>query len=126
METTIVADNTKGQVLAFDGEEQVGQLDFTFKGQVMSIDHTQAFKKGMGIGALLVEAANEYAINHKLKVLPICSCGQWPFSSRLGKAQANLALLSLLRKLSYAWYQRHPKYKDILDEHAGEGVSCQL
>lgn len=126
METTIVADNTKGQVLAFDGEEQVGQLEFTFKGQVMCIDHTQAFKKGMGIGALLVEAANrmssenkgqvhldfvesrmrktnvnEYAINHKLKVLPICS-------------------------YAYAWYQRHPQYKDILDEHAGEGVSCQL
>ena len=75
METTIVADNTKGQVLAFDGKEQVGQLDFTFKGQVMSIDHTQAFKKSMGIGALLVEAANEYAINHKLeaKHAPIIS-----------------------------------------------------
>lgn len=101
METTIVADNTKGQVLAYDGEEQVGQLNFTFKGQVMSIDHTEAFKKGKGIGALLVEAANEYAINRKLKVLPICS-------------------------YAYVWYQRHPQYKDILDEHTGEGVSCQI
>lgn len=88
METKIVADNTNGQVLAYDGEEQVGQLNFTFKGQVMSIDHTHAFKKGMGIGTLLVEAANEYAINHKLKVLPICS-------------------------YAYVWYQRHPQYKDI-------------
>ena len=67
----------------------------------MSIDHTEAFKKGIGIGALLVEAANEYAINHKLKVLPICSYAS-------------------------ARYQRHPHYKDILDDHAGEGVSCQI
>ena len=26
---------------------------------------------------------------------------------------------------AYAWYQHHPQCKDILDEHVGEGVSCQ-
>lgn len=44
-------------------------------GNVMSIDHTYAFKKGMGIGGVLVSAANDYAISKGLKVMPVCSFG---------------------------------------------------
>ena len=49
METKIETTNTGGKVLALDGEELVGRLEFSFDGNVMSIDHTYAFKKGMGI-----------------------------------------------------------------------------
>ena len=35
--------NTGGKVLAYDGDELVGQLDFSFKGNVLSIDHTYAY-----------------------------------------------------------------------------------
>lgn len=101
METKIETTNKGGKVLAYDGDQLVGQLDFAFKGGVMEIDHTRAFKEGVGVGALLANAANDYAINHSLKVLPICS-------------------------FAYAWYQRHPQFKDILDEHTGEGVSCRI
>ena len=89
METKIETTNTGGKVLALDGEELVGRLEFSFDGNVMSIDHTYAFKKGMGIGGVLVSAANDYAINKGLRVLPVCS-----FAS--------------------AWYQRHQQFADIL------------
>ncbi len=90
METKIETTNTDGKVLAYDNEELVGRLEFSFDGNVMSIDHTYAFKKGMGIGGLLVSAANDYAISKGLKMKPVCS-----FAS--------------------AWYERHPQFMDILD-----------
>ena len=90
METKIETTNTGGKVLALDGEELVGRLEFSFDGNVMSIDHTYAFKKGMGIGGLLVSAANDYAVSKGLKVKPVCS-----FAS--------------------VWYERHPQYGDILN-----------
>ena len=90
METKIETTNTGGKVLALDGEELVGRLEFSFDGNVMSIDHTYAFKKGMGIGGVLVSAANDYAVSKGLKVMPVCS-----FAS--------------------AWYERHPQFGDILD-----------
>lgn len=99
METKIETTNEGGNVLAYDGDRFVGQLDFALQGNVLRIEHTRAFKEGLGVGALLINAANDYAINHSLKVLPVCS-------------------------FAYAWYQRHPQFKDILDEHTGEGVSC--
>lgn len=101
METKIDTTNQGGKVLAYDGDQLVGQLDFAFQGEVMRIDHTRAFVEGVGVGALLVSTANDYAINHSLKVLPICS-------------------------FAYAWYQRHPQFKDILDERTGEGISCTI
>ncbi len=91
METKIETTNEGGNVQAYEGDELVGQLDFTFKDNMLSIDHTRAFREGMGVGALLVSAANDYAIRHTLKVLPVC-----PFAR--------------------TWYLRHPQFKDILDE----------
>ena len=89
METKIETTNTGGQVLAYDGEELVGRLEFSLDGYVMSIDHTYAFKRGMGIGGVLVSAANDYAVSKGLKVKPVCS-----FAS--------------------AWYLRNPQFKDLL------------
>ena len=91
METKIETTNTGGKVLALDdGEELVGRLEFSFGENVLSIDHTYAFKKGMGIGGVLVSAANDYAVSKGLKVKPVCS-----FAS--------------------AWYERHPQFGDILN-----------
>ncbi len=89
METKIETTNTGGKVLALDGEELVGRLEFSFDGNVKSIDHTYAFKKGMDIGGVLVSAANDYAVSKGLKVMPVCS-----FAS--------------------AWYLRNPQFKDLL------------
>lgn len=91
METKIETTNTGGKVLALDGEELVGRLEFSFDGNVMSIDHTYAFNKGMGIGGTLVSAANDYAVNKGLKVQPVCS-------------------------FANAWYQRNPQFKDLLEQ----------
>lgn len=101
METKIETTNQGGKVLAYDDDQLVGQLGFAFEGNVLRIELTRAFKEGVGVGALLVNAANDYAIERKLKVLPVCS-------------------------FAYAWYQRHPQFKDILDEQTGEGVSCRI
>lgn len=73
METKIETTNQGGEVLAYDGDQIVGQLDFAFDGNVLKIEHTRAYVEGVGVGSLLVNAANDYAINHSLKVLPICS-----------------------------------------------------
>ena len=90
METKIETTNTGGKVLAYDGDELVGRLEFSFKGNVLSIDHTYAYKEGMDVGSLLVSAVNDYAVSKGLKVLPVCS-------------------------FAVVWYQRHPQFQDILD-----------
>ena len=82
--------NTGGKVLAYDGDELVGQLDFSFKGNVLSIDHTYAYKEGMGVGSLLVSAVNDYAVSKELKVKPGGSCAS-------------------------DWYDRHPQIGEILN-----------
>ena len=89
METKIETTNTGGKVLALDCDELVGRLEFSFDGNVMSINHTYAFKKGMSIGGVLVSAANDYAVSKGLRVMPICSYAS-------------------------VWYERHPQFKDLL------------
>lgn len=91
METKIEITNQGGKVLAYNGDQLAGQLDFAFEGNVLRIEHTRAFKEGVGVGALLVNATNDYAINHYLKVLPICSFAK-------------------------TWYERHPQFNDILNQ----------
>ena len=90
METKIETTNTGGKVLAYDGEELVGRLNFSFKGNVLSIDHTYAYKEGIGVGSLLVSAVNDYAVSKELKVKPVCS-------------------------FAVVWYQRHPQFQKILE-----------
>lgn len=89
MEIKIETTNKGGKIIAYDGEKIVGQLDFTFSGNTLSIDHTRAFEEGIGVGALLVNAANDYAVKHKLSVAPVCSFAK-------------------------AWYERHTQFKDII------------
>ena len=89
METKIETTNTAGKVLAYDGEELVGRLDFIFDRNIMSIEHTYAYRKGMGVGGMLVSAANDYAVSRGLKVKPVCSFAD-------------------------AWYERHPQFMDII------------
>jgi len=103
METQITTTPDGGQVQAFENEQQVGLIDFTLEGGVMSINHTRTFPghEGKGVAGAMTAVANQYAVEHQLKVLPICS-------------------------YAWAWYQRHPEHKHILDDHAGEGVSCQI
>ena len=90
METKIETTNTGGKVLAYDGDVLGGRLEFSFKGNVLSIDHTYAYKEGMGVGSLLVSAVNDYAINRGLRILPLCS-------------------------FAAVWYQRHPQFQEILE-----------
>lgn len=92
METKIEIANKDGKILAYDGDNLVGQLEFSFDDNVMRIEHTHAFKEGIGIGGLLVSTANDYAIKKGFKVLPVCSFAD-------------------------AWYRRHSQFADLLDEN---------
>lgn len=91
MEIKVTANNEKGEVKAYEGEAQVGQLDFVFLHDGISIEHTRTFEgnEGKGIASALVNAATDYAVEHKLKVKPTCSYAE-------------------------AWYKRHPQFNDIL------------
>lgn len=88
METKIEIANKNGKILAYDGDNLVGQLEFSFDDNVMRIEHTHAFKEGIGIGGLLVSAANDYAVEKGFKVLPVCSFAD-------------------------AWYRRHSQFSDL-------------
>lgn len=88
METKIETTNKDGKILAYDGDELVGQLEFSFDDNMMRIEHTYAFKEGIGIGGLLVSTANDYAIKKGFKVLPVCSFAD-------------------------AWYRRHSQFSDL-------------
>ena len=92
MEIKVGTTNKDGKILAYDGDELVGQLEFSFDDNVMRIEHTHAFKEGIGIGGLLVSAANDYAVEKGFKVLLVCSFAD-------------------------AWYRRHPQFADLLDEN---------
>lgn len=54
MEIKIGTTNEDGKILAYDGDELVGQLEFSFDDNIMRIEHTYAFKEGIGMGGLLV------------------------------------------------------------------------
>lgn len=88
METKIETTNKDGKILAYDGDELVGQLEFSFDDNMMRIEHTYAFKEGIGIGGLLVSTANDYAVEKGFKVLPVCSFAD-------------------------AWYRRHSQFSDL-------------
>jgi len=95
METKITVTKANGTVMAFEGDTQVGRLEFDFIQDGLSIEHTYTFKgyEGRGVASALVQAATDYAIEHNLKVKPTCSYAE-------------------------AWYNRHPQYKNILFHRA--------
>lgn len=92
MEIKIETTKKDGKILAYDGDELVGQLEFSFDDNMMRIEHTYAFKEGIGIGGLLVSTANDYEIKKGFKVLPVCAFAE-------------------------VWYRRHPQFADLLDEN---------
>ncbi len=93
MKTELKINKDTGKVLAFEGSEQVGLIDFTFEGNTLSINHTRTFSghEGKGVAGSMMDTVNDYAVRNQLKVLPICS-------------------------YAWVWYQRHPQFSDILEE----------
>ena len=93
METKIIINNNKGEVQAFDGEVQVGQINFNIADGVLSIEHTGVVEgyERKGIAGILVQAVTNYAMDNGLKIKPICSYAQ-------------------------RWYKHNRQYKDILIE----------
>jgi len=91
MEIEVKVNNVGGTVKAVEDDTQVGQLDFVFIKDGISIDHTRTFHgfEGKGVASALVEAANDYAVTHRLMVRPVCSYAE-------------------------AWYRKHPQYSDVL------------
>jgi len=93
METKIIRNSNKGEVQAFDGEVQVGQINFNIADSLLSIEHTgvvEGFER-KGVAGILVQAVTDYAMNNELKIKPVCSYAQ-------------------------RWYKHNPQYKDILIE----------
>lgn len=88
MRTNIIINSNKGEVQAFDGDVQVGQINFNIADGVLSIEHTgvvEGFER-KGIAGILVQAATDYAVHHELKVKPICSYARkWFKQHRLYK-----------------------------------------
>lgn len=91
MEVKVTVNNDGGTVMAYEEGTQVGQLDFVFMQGDLSIEHTRTFKghEGKGVAGDLVQAATDYAVDHNLKVRPLCSYAK-------------------------AWYERHPQYSGML------------
>ena len=93
MRTKIIINNNKGEVQAFEGDVQVGQINFNIADGVLSIEHTgvvEGFER-KGIAGILVQAATDYAVHHNLKIKPVCSYAQH-------------------------WYKHNRQYKNILIE----------
>ena len=93
MRTNIIINSNKGEVQAFDGDVQVGQINFNIVDGVLSIEHTgvvEGFER-RGIAGILVQAATDYAVHHNLKIKPVCSYAQH-------------------------WYKHNRQYKNILIE----------
>ena len=88
MRTKIIINNNRGEVQAFEGDVQVGQINFNKEEGVLSIEHTgviEAFER-KGIAGILVQAATDYAVHHDLKIKPICSYARkWFKQHRLYK-----------------------------------------
>ena len=93
MRTNIIINSNKGEVQAFDGDVQVGQINFNIADGVLSIEHTgvvEGFER-KGIAGILVQAATDYAVHHNLKIKAVCSYAQH-------------------------WYKHNRQYKNILIE----------
>lgn len=93
MRTNIIINSNKGEVQAFEGDVQVGQINFNIADGVLSIEHTgvvEGFER-KGIAGILVQAATDYAVHHNLKIKPVCSYAQH-------------------------WYKHNRQYKNILIE----------
>lgn len=91
MKIKIIRNSNKGEVQAFDGEVQVGQINFNITDSLLSIEHTKVIEgfERKGVAGILVQAATDYAVHHELKVKPICSYAR-------------------------KWFKQHRQYKKIV------------
>ena len=63
-------------ILAMENDKVVGKIEFSLADIEMSILHTYAYESGRGIGSLLMQAAVEWAGEHKYTIVPICTFAQ--------------------------------------------------
>ena len=91
MRTKIIINNNRGEVHAFEGDVQVGQINFNKEEGVLSIEHTEVIEafKLKGVAGILVQAVTDYAVHHDLKIKPVC-------------------------KYAQKWFKQHRLYKKIL------------
>ena len=63
-------------ILAQEEGKTVGKIEFRLANSEMSILHTYAYESGRGIGSILMQAAVEWAGEHKYTIVPICTFAQ--------------------------------------------------
>ena len=60
-------------ILAVENGKTIGRLEFAIQDQQMTIIHTVAYEKGLGIGTELMKTAVEFAQKHHYTINPVCS-----------------------------------------------------
>ena len=60
-------------ILAIDNGKTIGRLEFAIQGNQMTIIHTIAYEKGLGIGTELMKTAVQFANEHHYTIKPVCS-----------------------------------------------------
>lgn len=60
-------------ILAIENGKTIGRLEFAIQGNQMTIIHTIAYEKGLGIGTELMKTAVQFANEHHYTINPVCS-----------------------------------------------------